>query len=353
MRSLRYRIVTLSAVLLALAAGIVLGNGPLQGDETVATVSGAGGGDDLAAAEQRIDEQEQDLAFADSYAAATGTDLVADKLAGRAVTVVVLPGADPDTVDRVENTIDTAGGTVVSRVELDETLLDVAQRQLVAELAEQMDVGATQDAVRVPEHVGDYGRAARLLAYALLTSAKGGDQPDRVAEGILAGLTTAGLVAADGDEALTSRGSVAVVVGGAPYGSADERAGAGSILAELLAAFDRVADGTVLAAPVSASAPDGLVTAVRETPALAKAVSTVDEVNQAAGAIVVVLALAEDVAGRTGDYGSPAAADGPLPTGEGPDEETRAERKAERKADRQAEKKAEKTADNKKNRGND
>ena len=103
------------------------------------------------------------------------------------------------------------------------------------------------------------------------------------------------------------------MVGGAPYGSADERDGAGSILAEILAAFDRVGDGTVLTAPVSASAPDGLVTAVREHPPVAKVVSTVDVADQGAGPVITVLALASDIAGTSGDWGSPSAADGPVP----------------------------------------
>jgi hypothetical protein len=317
MTSMRYRLVTLCSVVLALAAGIILGDGPLQGDGAVAAVTGSGEGDRLDAARQQIQEQEQDLAFADTWAAATGAGLVDRKLRGRAVTVVTLPGAQQDTVDRVLAAVGAGGATIASQVALSRNLLDVSQRQMVSELARQMDVGPARKAVQVPADAADYGRVSRLLAYALLTREDGGDQPDKVSSGILAGLSTAGLVTvagdAEGNQGLARRGSAVVVVGGAPYGSADERAGAGSILGELLGAFDRAGDGTVLTAPTSASAPDGLVTAVRQDPEVARRVSLVDVADLGPGAVLTVLALAADLGGKAGDWGSASAADGPLP----------------------------------------
>ena len=144
MTSMRYRVVTLCAVVLALAAGIILGDGPLQGDDAVAAVTGSGDGNQLAAARRQVQQQEQDLAFADTWADATGTGLVDRKLRGRAVTVVTLPGAEQDSVDRVLSAIGSAGATVASQVALSQDLLDVSQRQLVSELARQMDVGAAK-----------------------------------------------------------------------------------------------------------------------------------------------------------------------------------------------------------------
>ena len=317
MTSMRYRLVTLCSVVLALAAGIILGDGPLEGDGAVAAVTGSGDGDQLDAARRQVQQQKQDLAFADTWAAATGTGLVDRKLRGRAVTVVTLPGAPQDSVDRVLAAVGAAGATVASQVAVSADLLDVSQRQMVSELARQMDVGPARKAVQVPADVGDYGRVSRMLAYALLTREDAGDQPDEVSSGILAGLSTAGLVTVagdgEGDQGLARRGSAVVVVAGAPYGSADERTGAGSILGELLGAFDRAGDGTVLSGPMSASAPDGLVTAVRQDAKVARRVSLVDVVDLGPGAVLTVLALAADLAGKPGDWGSASAADGPLP----------------------------------------
>ena len=198
MRSLRYRIVTLCSVMLALAAGIILGNGPLQGDDTVATVSGSGDQDELAAAEQQIEEQQDDLAFADSYADRDRRRPGGPQARGpRGDRGAPSPGPTPRPSTALASTVG-AGRRHRRRAGARSTRSSSTwrQRQLVAELARQMDVGATKKAVQVPAEAGDYGRVSRLLAYALLTGDNGGDQPDRVAQGIMAGLTTAELVSA-------------------------------------------------------------------------------------------------------------------------------------------------------------
>jgi hypothetical protein len=103
------------------------------------------------------------------------------------------------------------------------------------------------------------------------------------------------------------------VVAGKPYGSPDEREGAGSILASLTSALDARSDGLVLAGPVASSTEDGLVGEVRADPAAANEVSTVDAVERTAGAVVTVLALEAEAAGRSGHYGTGAAGDGAVP----------------------------------------
>src|SRR6476469_701262 len=118
MTSMRYRVVTLCAVVLSFAAGISLVDGPLQGDNAVAAVTGSGDGDQLAAARRQVQQQKQDLEFADTWAAATGAGLVDRKLRGRSVTVVTLPGAEQAAVDRVLSAVGAAGATVASQVAL-------------------------------------------------------------------------------------------------------------------------------------------------------------------------------------------------------------------------------------------
>jgi hypothetical protein len=104
-----------------------------------------------------------------------------------------------------------------------------------------------------------------------------------------------------------------LVVAGAPYGSADDRAGAGSILLSLLSSLDDHSDGVVLAGPVSSGAQDGLVGELRADPSTAAAVSSVDATERIAGAVVAVLALREQAAGKSGHYGTSASSDGVMP----------------------------------------
>jgi hypothetical protein len=311
--SFRYHVVSLVAVLLALAAGIVLGGGPLQrsaADEP----AGGSDGEALEAAQRRIGQLEQAVGFGDSYARATAGELVAGALRGRAVTVVTLPGADDASVENVADVIGRAGGQVTARVTVGENLLDVGNRQLVSELATQVHDTA-KAAVRVPAAASGYERMSLLLAHAVTTTRGRGASVDDAGDGILAGSASADLVTTRGD--IDRRGGLVVVVTGKPYGSADDREGAGSILTTLVRALDARSGGVVVAGPVAAAAEDGLVAAVRDEPAAARAVSTVDVVDHTAGAVASVLALAEQRAGRSGHYGSALAADGAAPAAGG------------------------------------
>jgi hypothetical protein len=146
------------------------------------------------------------------------------------------------------------------------------------------------------------------LGHALVDDEDAGAAADRTGEGILAGLTTARLVRTP--EPVTRRGSLALVVAGEPRGSADDRQGAGSIVASLVQGLDASGDGAVLAAPSAAA--DGVVAALQATPAR-QDVSTVDALDSRAGAVVAVRALAAEARGRTGHFGGADAPDGLLP----------------------------------------
>ena len=308
MISFRYHVVSLVAVMLALAVGIALGGGPLQ--------RGAGGSDDGDSGQSLVDAQaeiahlEEGTAFADAYAAATADGLLAKAVLDRAVTLVTLPGADDADVTRLTEMVDRAGGTVTLRAAVDEKFLDVGNRQLVSELASQMAATAGNDVAGAGEATG-YEQMALLLARALASTKTQGEPIDDVGQSVLAGLDTADLLTVTGEGG--QRGSLVLLVAGDPYGGADEREGAGSILSTTVSVLDERSDGVVLAGPVSSSVEDGLVGTVRADPTTAGVVSTVDAVERAAGAVVAVLALEAEAAGRSGHYGTSAAGDGALP----------------------------------------
>jgi hypothetical protein len=305
----RYHVVSLVAVLLALAVGIALGGGPLQrtpDDET------SSGGDEqtLVSAQAAIDELEEGTAFADDYTDRTAGDELDRALQGRAVTILTLPGADDAHVTELSEMVDRAGGTVTTEAVATEKLLDVGNRQLVSELASQMAASAETD-LDMPDDVSGYEQMALLLAYALVAGKAGGDDLDGTGESVLAGLATADLLTVDGQA--DNRGSLVLVVAGEPFGSPDVREGAGTIVATFLAALDDRSDGVVLAGPVASSADDGLVSSVRADPTTADIVSTVDAIERTAGAVVAVLALQDEAKGKSGHYGTADAPDGTMP----------------------------------------
>ena len=301
----RDRAVSLATVLLALAGGVALGGGPLQGDETRTSTEGAR---DESGARSQGTSVTQAKAFDEAYLRETAPALLGDRLEGRTVAVVTLPGADPKVVAEVRELVGVAGGAVTVEAEVRPELLDVANRQLVAELARQTQEAA-RTPVRVPDGADGYELTGRLLGHALVDGDDAGAPADATGENVLAGLTTARLLSTA--EPVTRRGSLVLVVAGTPTGSADQRQGAGSIVAALTEGLEGSGDGVVLAGPAAAGDPDGVVAAVRTTRAR-EDVSTVDALDSPAGAVVAVRALAAEATGVTGHYGAKAP-DGVLP----------------------------------------
>lgn len=336
MISLRSHVVTLLAVLLALAVGVALGSGPLQSPAPTAATST--GGTDPAEPEQAAETARLAAALehAEEYVRATAPDRVDRLLRKRAVTLVTLPGADAAGVAELATTVARADGVVTARLTVTEKLLDAADRQLVAELADQL-TGKDElaDELHLPGKASGYDRVGALLARAVTTPRWSGEPPDDAAERILAGLRTAGLVESD---EVRRRGSLVLVVAGEPFGSSDQRAGAGSIVPALLGALDEGGRGLVLGGPTTSVGPDGLLGAVRAA-TVAETVSTVEGVDRPAGAVLAVLALAGEQYGRAGHHGSPQAPDGLLPDAGAP---TKAEKRALKKTLKKAQKKAQK-----------
>ncbi len=314
MISFRYHVVSLVAVLLALAAGIAVGSGPLQRETET--------GPDGSALQQRLDDAEaqvsalQDAAtYDDDYAASTAPRMLLRALPNRAVTLVVLPGAEERSVSEVSAAVDTAGGTVTAQVEITEALLDPANRQLVTELASQLQDSSGQG-LAIPAGASGYERFGRLLASAIGTTRPGGQAVTPDGDSILAAVSTADLVTTRGTVA--RRGSLVVLVAGPPYGSADDQEGAGAIVATLADALDLGTRGAVVAGPRSSAVETGtdggtgVVAAVRADPTAAARVSTVDVIDRTSGAVLAALALAEQQGGGVGHYGA-FGADGVLP----------------------------------------
>ena len=307
MITFRYHVISLVAVLLALAVGIALGGGPLQ---RTAGESATSDSESLVATQSRLNLLLETAGFADAYAEETAGQVLARALDGRAVTLLTLPGADDADAQQLTRMVGRAGGSVTARAAIDEKLLDVGERQLVSELATQL-ADSVGKAVEMPADVTGYDQLAVLVAHALSSANDEGGAPDEAAESILAGLETAGLITVTGD--VGARGSLVLVLTGEPYGSPDDRQGAGSILSTLVSGLDQRSDGVVVAGPVESSAEDGLVGTVRADPATANEISTVDAVERTAGAVVAVLALRAEAGGTSGHYGTGAAGDGAVP----------------------------------------
>jgi copper transport outer membrane protein MctB len=308
--SFRYHVVTVVAVFLALAVGIVLGGGPLRG-EVDNTLAGQGSGDRAVTADLRsqITGLRSSSSFGDDFANTVAPGLIGNSLRGRVVTLVVLPTASRDDVAGLKRMVGVAGGSVGGTLQAGKQLVDASDKQLVDELGNQLQGRAK--GVTVPADATPYERLGALIARAVGTKTRGGSNVDGTAAGILSGLGSASLLSAEGR--FNRRGDLVLFVTGAGEGGSSQREGAGSIVATLVRTVDAGTSGVVLAGPVSAARAGGQVRAVRDDVATAKAVSTVDSVDRTAGQVVTMMALAGQAAGRSGQYGAVDAADGAMP----------------------------------------
>lgn len=306
MISLRYHVLTIGAVFLALAVGVVLGSSAMS-DNLLSGLSDDK--DDLG--KQVVDLKDERSALAaqldtsDSVVGAIAPKAVAGALQGRSV--VLLTTADANTADRdaVAGLLQSAGATVTGEIQLTEAFTDPTRADQLVELSTRL----LPAGVQLPT-AADPGTVAGGLLGALLQLGPA-DQKAQASAGesaaVLAGLRDGGFLAPG---PVVPPAQLAVVLTGAATEDVGEAA---TILARFSTQLDRTGGGVVLASRPGADAGTGPVAAVRADPGSASIVSTVDNVSSAAGRVGTVLALAEQSAGRAGRYGTGAGADAVVP----------------------------------------
>jgi copper transport outer membrane protein MctB len=311
----RYHVISIVAIFLALATGIALGAGPL-GKEFDQQLANQARQDREAKEDLRdeLDQTQQVMEFESGFALNLAPQLTRDRLANRTVAVFVLPDADEDTVDGVTSRIESAGGTITSTVEIQESLMDPAERQTAEGIATEVLKGV--QGLPDTEGAQSYQLVGYSLARGYLATSEEGAPVDQVAASIdgAFGDGGAGYLTLDGD--LTQRANLAVVIAGPP--SENPQVGQGELLAIMVQAMDTLSGGVVVAGPIAAAGDDGYIAAVRDDSAASDSVSTVDVADRPAGQIVTVLALDQQAEGSVGQYGAADSADDIMPETEKP-----------------------------------
>lgn len=290
--SFRYHVASLVAVLLALAAGVALGGGPLSelGPEPATAPAKA---DDAALSRER--------AFADELASAGSVRWYDDRLAGKSVLLVTFPGSSDAVRDAVAAQAEAAGGQVSGSYAILPSLLDPQEKTLVDTLGAQVMTQLRGD--QISAGASTYPRIGELLGAALTTTAdKGGKALSEESASVLQSLATAELVGET--QAADGRASYVVVVLGADPGP-----DADPILAGLVEGLSAHSVGVVVAAPQGAGQLDRLRQGL-----VAARIATVDGIDRPAGEVTAVLALTEWPATRGGAFGA-SSADGAVGLG--------------------------------------
>jgi hypothetical protein len=291
----RYHVVSLAAVFLALAIGLVVGtasfNGPAADalDNRVAEM----GRDNTKLRDQvehLIEEAEQEERFATE--ALPG--LIGNRLSGRRILLVTTTDASKDYIDGVAESLETvAGAKITGRLSVQKKFVDPANKE---ELLDLVDLTTPAGVTGLPANSNGVETSAGLLAAALVDRTPEMAPDDR--RKVISAYKDASYLILGPD--VSGPAEAVVVLSGAPYTEKDA-AKLNSALKTLVDQFDKAAP--IVVGAQSTAGEGNLVGLVRGDSALAKPVSTVDNAGSPQGRVAVLLALAEQIEGRSGHYG--------------------------------------------------
>jgi Copper transport outer membrane protein, MctB len=314
----RYHLVSLVAVFLALAVGIVLGttalNGPLTRTLQHAEANLRSTADDLRA-QNRL--QASRLSGDASFVTAAAPRLLGGLLTGERVVLVTAPGADGSVVTGVTTAIHQSGATVAGQIGLNQQFFDTSAttESSLAALAQQLAPAGTVVTAGTTQQGGDpqlagQSEASAVLAAALLNREPGAVPPAQ-SRSILAGFAQQGYLQATPDT--ISAATMAVVIAPAAPSASGNGDPANTALLALTEKLNAAGRGTVLAGSFPAGSGPGSAIDELTSGDTGIKVSSVDNANYETGQITVIYALSDLLAGHEpAPYGN-SAVPSPLP----------------------------------------
>ena len=317
----RYHLVSIVAVFLALAIGIVLGSTELQGpafsllDKTTSKLQ-----NELGQVSSQRDTAQQQATEGEMYAQAVEPAVLHDLLTGHRLLIVTEPGAQSSVVSGITSAAIHAGATVTGQINLQPKFFDTsgtAQDSLnQTTLAVAQPTGLTLDTSATYQQ-----QAAQVIASEILTTAAASADGKPPAADQAANAATM-LQAYAASQFLSTTGqpaSLAVVVTPqtAPSdGSADQLA---QVLVPVVQELAAKSAATVVVGSSTGSGAGSPIAVLRSNNVSGQ-VSTVDDADLAAGQTVAMQALAVELTGgKAGSYGftangATAIAPSPAPT---------------------------------------
>jgi hypothetical protein len=298
----RYHLVSLIAVFLAVALGIVIGttalNAPILEDLEGEVAALA---EDKRELETQTRELQAQLDTGDAFETAVAPALVAGSLTDRSVLLVATGEEVPtETVEEISTLVGQAGGTVAGTIRLQPGYSDPAT---AAEVQSYVTGPGLPTGVTLPE-TDDTGQlVGSLLAQVLIRPATpGAAVPDTAAlSTVLAGLRALDVLDVESTGVTPADFAVVLTAGAPAEEDAEQRT---DTLVDLALALDAAGSGAVVAGDAASARAAGLVGVLRADPENSAAVSTVDDVDSASGRISTVLALGRESEGTSGAYGT-------------------------------------------------
>jgi hypothetical protein len=309
MISMRYHIVSLAAVFLALALGIVLGATKISGPLMTSLQSDK---QTLSSEHDQLTTENEDLTgrvSADEKTAGSVAALtVRGTLPNTNVVLITTATADPADRDAVLSLLSRAGATVTAQIQVTNDFSDPARADELRSVA----TTTLPTGVTLPE-VPQAGAIAGGLLGSVLIAPAGGAVPASAEQSaaVLAALTSAGFITVTGTPAA---GQSVVILTGPQVTSGGSEADRAAAVAYLANQLSQSATGVVVAGRTGSESETGTVGVIRGDTALSANVTTVDNVDTATGRLAAVLGLVEQNGGGVGRYGFADNAQAQVPT---------------------------------------
>jgi hypothetical protein len=308
MISLRQHAISLAAVFLALALGVVLGSGFFS-DTLLSSLRNEKR--DMAAQITGLTDQKN--ALNEKLSAANNFDnqlvgrIVHDALGGKTVVIFRTPDAKDDDVAAVSKIVSQAGGSVTGTVSLTQEFVEANSAEKLRSVVNSSVLPAgTQLSTKL---VDQGSQAGDLLGIALLSKALPDAPPgspagidDTQRDTVLAALRDTGFITYQpNDHVPVANAALIVTGGGLPVDAGNQ----GVTVARFAAALAPHGSGTLLAGRDGSSTGSTAVAVTRADAGMAGLISTVDDVDVEPGRITAVLGLHDLIAGgHTGQYGT-------------------------------------------------
>ena len=327
----RYHLVSIVAVFLALAVGIVLGSTELRGaalsalDRTSSALSTK-----LEAADNENSALQQEVQGDRQFASAAQPVLLKHLLDSKKVVIITAPGASSSVVNGIKTSLSDAGATVSGQVALSSKFADTSASNLslLSQLTQRVAPASVTLVNGSPQQ-----QAAQVLASALVSqgsssgsgNSKGGSGNGsqngsgngsvsaQTAQTILSSYSAGQFITVSGQPSSGATLAVIVAPDSVPQGGTSDPAN--QAVVALAQEFGTSSQATVVAGPTAASGQGSAISAVRSSGA-ANDASTVDNADSVVGQIVVVQALEQQMNGKKpGSFGTQSNANsaGPSP----------------------------------------
>ncbi|MFG2058057.1 copper transporter [Micromonospora sp. NPDC048930] len=293
MINFRYHVVSLTAVFLALAIGLVVGTAALNGpvaDSLKENVNALR--KDNSQMRQSVNSLQKELDMEEDFAAEMAQVVLPGKLAGRRVLVLSLPSGR-DHTEGVVKMLQLAGANVTGRIDIQDKFINPDSNNNLLELANNVQMSG------LPGNGHGVETSSALLASVLLDRPQGSAAvTDAERRAVLQAYATAGYLTPE--DKISGVAEAVVLVSGQPYVDKDSAKKDESVV-KVAEQFDRT--GAIVVGGMG-SAGGNVVAVVRGDPVLSQTISTVDNANTVQGQLVTTLALVQQVTEKkAGQYG--------------------------------------------------